>query len=203
MTRRRAIDDAAIERLVDQRRQVVGRAVGLLEADRDVPAELQPEALRETVALLTVSLEELKVAEEELLQQNEELARTRDAVEANGRYFRRLFEELPFPYIVTDICGMILNVNSAAAELVKRPADLLEGKPMLTLVPLEQRSRFREAVNRLAMVDAARDWHVTLLRRGDAPVEVTVEARLARGRPGEVDVICWMLRAAGSAAPTA
>jgi len=197
--RRRPTDDAAIERLVDQRRQVVGRAVRVLETDLEVPIEAQPEALRETVALLTVSLEELKVAEEELVQQNEELVLTREAVETSTRHFRRLFEDAPLPYVVTDAVGIIRHANHAAAVLFKRPAELLEGKPLLNFVPLDRRGTFREAINRLQLVDAAHDWRVTLLRHGDGPMPVTIDVRLARGsEPGE-DLICWMLRPAVAA----
>ncbi len=198
--RRRPTDDAAIERLVEQRRAVVGRAVSVLETDREVPIERHPDTLRETVALLSVSLEELKVAEEELVQQNEELVTTRDAVESSARYYRRLFEEAPFPYVVTDMVGLIRQANHAAAVLFKRPSELLEGKPLLSFVPLDRRSGFREAINRLQLVDCARDWRITLLRHGDGPMPVTIDVRLARGqRPGE-DLICWVLRPA--VAPT-
>jgi PAS domain S-box-containing protein len=199
--RRRATDDAAIARLADQRRTIVGRAVGVLESGHEVPIEVQPETLRETVALLSVSLEELKVAEEELVQQNEELALTREAVETSTRKFRRLFEEAPLPYIVTDAVGMIRHANHAAAVLFKRPAELLEGKPLLAFVPLDRRSTFREAINRLQLVDVARDWRVTLLRHGDGPIPVTIDVRLARGtQPGE-DLVCWMLRPAVATLP--
>jgi PAS domain S-box-containing protein len=193
-------DDAAIARLADQRRTIVGRAVGVLELDREVPIEVEPETLRETVALLSVSLEELKVAEEELVQQNEELLLTREAVESSSRLFRRLFEEAPLPYLVTDTVGMIQHANHAARVLFKRPAELLEGKPLLAFVPLDRRATFREAINRLQLVDVAHDWRVTLLRHGDGPVPVTIDVRLARGtQPGE-DLICWVLRPAVAAA---
>ena len=199
--RRRPTGDEAIERLVDQRRQVVGRAVRVLDTDLEVPIEVQPEMLRETVALLSVSLEELKVAEEELVQQNEELVRTRDVVETSTRHFRRLFEEAPLPYVVTDTVGIIRHANHAAAVLFKRPAELLEGKPLLIFVPLDRRSSFREAINRLQLVDAAHDWRMTLLRHGDGPMPVTIDVRLARGgQPGE-DMMCWVLRPAIALTP--
>ena len=194
--RRRSTDDAAIERLVEQRHAVVSRAVHVLDADHETPEMERPETLRETVALLTVSLEELKVAEEELVQQNEELALTREAVETTSRHFRRLFDAMPLPYVVTDVVGMIRHVNHAASVLMKRPAELLEGKPLLSLVPLDGRSTFRDAISRLQLVEAARDWRVTLLRHGDDPIAVAIDVQLARGsEPGE-DFICWVLRPA-------
>lgn len=64
--RRRHTVDETISRLTAQRRQVADRAVQVLDTDREVAIEAQPETLRETTALLAVSLEELKVAEEEL-----------------------------------------------------------------------------------------------------------------------------------------
>ncbi|MDQ3949148.1 MAG: PAS domain-containing protein [Gemmatimonadota bacterium] len=192
--RRRATDDAAISRLVDQRREVLSRAVQVLDSDREVPIDVQPEALRETTALLATSLEELKVAEEELMQQNEELLITREAIEATSRHFRRMFEDAPLPYVVTDVCGIIRHANRAAATLLKRPAELLERKPLLTFVPLDRRGTFRDAISRLQLVDAARDWRVKLLRHGDEPVQVAIDVRLSPGARDGEDLICWMIR---------
>jgi PAS domain S-box-containing protein len=200
--RRRPTDDEAIERLVAQRRHVVGQAVRVLDMDREVPIEAHPDTLRETVALLSVSLEELKVAEEELVQQNEELSLTREAVESSTRHFRRLFEDAPLPYVVTDVVGIIRHANHAAAVLFKRPSELLEGKPLLSFVPLDRRGSFREAINRLQLVDAAHDWRVTLLRHGDGPVPVTIDVKLSRSPDPGGDLICWALRPAVAPAPT-
>jgi PAS domain S-box-containing protein len=194
--RRRATDDAAISRLVDQRREVLSRAVHVLEGDREIAIDVQPEVLRETTALLTTSLEELKVAEEELLQQNEELLLTRDAIESTSRHYRRLFEDSPLAYVVTDVCGIIQHANHAAAVLFKRPAELLERKPLLTFVPLDRRGSFRDAINRLPLVDAARDWRVKLLRHGDEPVNVSIDVRLSRGERDGDDLLCWVIRPA-------
>jgi PAS domain S-box-containing protein len=194
--RRRATDNAAIARLGEQRRTIVGRAVGVLDSDREVPIDIQPETLRETVALLSVSLEELKVAEEELVQQNEELVLTREAVESNSRLYRRIFEEAPLPYVVTDVCGIIQHANHAAVVLLKRPAELLEGKPLLVFVPLDRRGAFREAINRLRLIEVVHDWRMTLLRHGDGPVPVTIDVRLGRGSEDGQEVIYWVLRPA-------
>jgi PAS domain-containing protein len=192
--RRRHIDNAAITRLTEQRREVVDRAVHVLDVDHDIPIDDQPETLRETAALLAVSLEELKVAEEELVQQNEELLTTREAIESMSRQYRRLFDDMPLPYIVTDICGIIRHANHAAATLLRRPAEMLDRKPLLSFVPLDRRSSFRDAINRLPLVDAAQDWRVNLLRHGDAPVPVAIEARVSAGLHAGEDLICWVIR---------
>lgn len=208
--RRRHTDNEAIARLTEQRRAVVDRAVHVLapqgvsgraphavsgiDPDLELAAEMQPETLRETAALLAVSLEELKVAEEELVQQNEELLITREAIESASRHYRRLVDDMPFPYIVTDVVGIIRHANGAAAALLGRPAEILERKPLLAFIPLDRRASFRDAINRLQLVDAAHDWRVKLLRHGDAPVSVSIEARISRGEHLGEDLICWLLR---------
>ena len=200
-TRRRQTNGDAVARLTEQRLQLIGRAVEVLDVDGGVPVVAENETLRETAALLTISLEELKVAEEELSQQNEELVSSREAIESTSRHYRRLFDDMPVPYVVTDVCGIIRHANGAAVALLKRPADVLERKPLLTLVPLEGRSRFREAISRLRLVDAARDWRTDLLRHGDAPVSVAIDVRVSRGVQDGEDLMCWLLRPTATALP--
>jgi PAS domain-containing protein len=192
--RRRVTGDAAISRLVERRHEVLSRAVQVLDSDREIPIEAQPEALRETTALLAISLDELKVAEEELRQQNEDLVVAREAIESTSRHFRRLFEDAPLPYIVTDVCGIVTHANHAAVVLLKRPAELLEGKSLLAFVPFEGRGSFRDAISRLQLVDAAHDWRVILMRHGDAPVQVSIDVRVSSGVHDGEDLICWVVR---------
>jgi PAS domain-containing protein len=181
---------------------VSGHEVSGLDVDREIPIDTQPETLRETAALLTASLEELKVAEEELVQQNEELLVTREAIESTSRHFRRLFDDMPVPYLVTDICGIIRHANKAAAALFRRPAELLERKPLLSFVPLDRRSTFRDAINRLQLVDSAHDWRVKLLRHGDSPVSVAIDACISDGEHDGEDAICWVVRPLESGFPS-
>ena len=192
--RPRTTDNAAITRLGEQRRELLSRAVLALESDCEIPIDVHPETLRKTTALLAASLEELRVAEEELLQQNEELIATREAIDARTREFQRLFDDAPLPYVVTDSCGTIRHANRAAAVLLKRPAELLERKPLLGFVPLERRSAFRDALNRLPLVDAAHDWRVTMLRHGDSPVDLAIDVAVSTGGATEEMLLCWVLR---------
>jgi PAS domain-containing protein len=128
------------------------------------------------------------------MQQNEELLIAREAIESTSRHFRRLFEDAPLPYVVTDVCGIIRHANHAAAVLLKRPAELLERKPLLAFVPLDRRGSFRDAINRLPLVDVAHDWRVKMLRHGDGPVDVAIDVRLSAGPHDGEDFICWVIR---------
>jgi PAS domain-containing protein len=191
----------AIARLTEQRREIMSRAVQVLDADREMPVEAESDTLRATAALLAISLEALKVAEEQLVQQSEELRVTRDAIESTSRHYRRLFDDLPVPCVVTDVCGIIRHANGAAVALLRRPADVLEREPLLTLLPLDRRSMFRDAINRLLLVDAAYDWRVELLRYGDAPVSVAIDVSVSRGLHDGEDLMCWLLRPVATLLP--
>jgi PAS domain-containing protein len=199
--RRRPANEASISHMIDQRRQLLARAVNVLDTEGGVATEVETETLRETAGLLALSLEELRVAEETLVQQNEELHGARAAIESTSRHYHRLFDDMPLPYVVTDICGIIQHANRAAAALLKRDQDLLERKPLVNFVPSDRRSGFRDAINRLRLVDSASDWRVTMLRQTDGPIDVSIEVRRSPGERDGEELICWILRPVDSIAP--
>ncbi len=67
---------------------------------------------------LNTTMEELRVAEEEMRQQNEALAEAYDIVAKWRLHYEELFELAPEAYLVTDMEGMIQEANQAAADLL-------------------------------------------------------------------------------------
>src|SRR5262245_48108106 len=59
------------------------------------------------------ALEELRVAEELLLQQNQELELSAENIESERRRYEDLFEFAPDAYFVTDARGVIQEANRA------------------------------------------------------------------------------------------
>jgi two-component system NtrC family sensor kinase len=106
---------------------------------------LTPEALQE----LSTALEELGVVTEELRQQNDELAVTRELVEAERRHYQELFEFAPDGYLITDRNGVVHEVNRNAAKLLGLRADLLIGKPLIVHIPQHEHSPFRQLLTRI------------------------------------------------------
>jgi PAS domain-containing protein len=149
-------------------------------------------------ALFAAQVEQVEVAERELLQKAEELRVTREAIDSTRGYVWRLFDEAPVPYVVTDVCGIIKQANRAAAVLLKRPEATLELISLTTFVPLDRRNAFREGINRLPLVGMANDWRVQLLRHGDSPIDAAIDVSVCRGgREGE-DLLCWVIRPVGN-----
>jgi PAS domain S-box-containing protein len=161
-----------------------------LQAQVAEPNAVSRKQLLEAIGALQESLQELDVAEVELAQQNEELMVAREAVEVERHRYRELFDEAPFPYLVTDANGMVDEANQAAAELLSRPRDTPEGKPLMMLVAPEDRGRFRDFLRELRTAPRRRDTELEMgaERR---KVVLTVEPDERPGRPLRLR---WVLR---------
>jgi PAS domain-containing protein len=111
-----------------------------------------------------------------------------------GRQYRLLFERAPLPYVVTNFDGTIRAANRAAAVLLKRPSELLAGRPLAAFVPLEHRAHFRETLAGLPLLDGLRDWRLTLLPHAGAPVDVSMHATVLDREWQDGDAILWIVR---------
>ena len=101
----------------------------------DLPShELTSKLLSE----LNSALHELQTTTVELLEQNEEMAASRQTLEEERRRYQELFDFAPDGYLVTDTEGIILDANSAATNLFNVSKSLLIGKPLAIFVRSEE-----------------------------------------------------------------
>jgi PAS domain S-box-containing protein len=184
-----------LEALVHCRRTVLQRATALMDGPADIPFVERFDAIPSLSALLTTSLEELKVAEEELREQNEKLLAQRAATEEHTRYYRLLFQHAPAPAFVTDVYGTIQESNLAAARLFRREANHLERKPLAALLSPDRRDSFRKQLTLIAStVDGVRDWPLRMQRVGDVPILVHAAVTLVPGVGAtKSGLLHWML----------
>jgi PAS domain S-box-containing protein len=110
---------------------------------------------------------------------DESASGARSAPDAAARQYRLLFERAPLPYVVTDFGGTIRAANRAAAVMLKRPSELLEGKSLAAFVPLECRAEFRETL--------------AALPHAGAPVDVAMHASVLDGAWEGGDAIFWLV----------
>lgn len=187
--------DSAFGALVRARQTVLTRASALLDPEQTLPLAEQYDALPAMTGLLMTSLEELKVAEEELREQNMELLKQSDARESVVEHYRQLFMCAPVPAFVTDIYGTIIEANVAASALFKRDAQRLPRKPFAAMLAQTGREEFRRQLNRIKPDRGVDDWRLTLHRTGDDPVNVRATVsfvpNIGATRTG---VLYWMLR---------
>ena len=142
--------------------------------------QLETEAFKE----IDTALEEFQVAEEELRQQNSELADARALVEAERQRYQELFDFAPDGYLVTDTYAMIRGANRAAAALLNVPQQHLVGKPLTSFIPNEERQAFRFQLNRLQQLERLEDWEIRLCRRNGAVFDAALTIATVRNQDG-------------------
>ena len=141
---------------------------------------------------LDVTLEELRVAEEEVRTQQEALDAGRDLAEAERERYQALFLLAPAAYLVTDPAGLIREANLRAVALLGVERRLVAGKPLALFVDIDDRSRFRDRLARIAGEDMA-EWRVRLRPRGGDPLPVAVSVAVGRDPAGSVRELRWLL----------
>lgn len=163
-----------------------------LQAQVAEPVPVSRKQLLEALGALQESLQELDVAEAELAQQNEELMAAREALEIERHRYRELFDEAPFPYMVTSASGMVEEANLAAEELLVKPRDTLIGKPLAVLVAPDDRPRFRDFMWELRN-EPGRDRREAELEMGGERCQVVLTVN-RDDRPGKPLRLRWVLR---------
>jgi len=184
--------------LANYRQTVIRETADVVLNAAAATADYRSDSFPKVAALLTSSLEELKVAEEELAEQNNYLLAQRDEYMRHVDYERRLFEFAPVALLVTNLVGSITEANRATQTLLGQPEDQLDRKPLISLVPLEDRRTFRSELARITVAQGVSDWKFRLNRTRDVPVVVSAAAHLVgRGNRSGGAALFWSLRPIG------
>ena len=121
-----------------------------------------PKLLARSITELESVLDMLRVAQQQLVENRARLEQMQNELSREREKYRRLFDEMPQPYVITRSDTLILEANFAASELLNVSQRFLVGKTLSVFV-CEDRTRF--------LLDAAR------MMSEPAPVEMTVKMR--------------------------
>lgn len=141
------------------------------------------------------ALENLELAKEELHQQNENLNTAYEVAKVESQYYRDLFEYAPEAYLVTDIAGVIRQVNYTAAKLLNTQRHFLVGKPLVSLIDRKNRPSFRSLLNHLHQSNQVREtWEVNLLPLHSQPINVALTMNMIRNQQDTPIALSWLVR---------
>jgi two-component system, OmpR family, sensor histidine kinase VicK len=132
----------------------------------------QGKLLGRSLQELGTTLEELRVAQEQLIEGRQRLEAVNVELTRERQRYWQLFEEMPQAYVVTDPSSVITEVNRAAAQLFNVSQRFLVGKAMSVFV-CEDRGRFLADIARLAAEGRAGELAFKLRPRERAPLDVT------------------------------
>ncbi len=151
-------------------------------SDRD-----QVKLLGRSLQELSTALEELRVAQEQLVEGRNKLETVQAELLRERERYWQLFDEMPQAYVVTEPSSIITEVNRAGAQLFNVSQRFLVGKAMSVFV-CEDRSRFLSDISRFAAEGGSAELALKLRPRERAPLDViaTVGA--------DVKGLRWVLR---------
>jgi PAS domain-containing protein len=188
-------DDDLVTTFAQQRQLLLKHTADLLCADAGQSATQSAEREAKLSAILVTSLEELKVAEEELEERVGALATMRDELERRVLNAQQLFDLAPACLLVTDVYGSILEANRACLMLLKRDFDLLQRQPLARFIPPDERRGFREGLARIVGTDGVSDWRFLLIRPTDGPLMVSAAVNVCSALgPAGGSKLFWSLR---------
>ncbi len=164
--------------------------------------ESTQELLRE-LAFLRATLEELR-------RENAELATVRQALEAERRRYREVFELAPDGYVLTNLEGVIREANRAASALLGVRQDSLMGKSLLVFVDKEAHAEVESKFAHWRSVERVQTDRLPAAQRGQIRLRVykgasfPAEYTISPARDGQDRVIGlrWMLRDLSESART-
>jgi PAS domain S-box-containing protein len=172
--------------LVDRVGQLRTRADGLSPREQQI--------MEEPLHELGNAVEELQVAEEELLQQNDQLRTAQELIEQERHRYQDLFDFAPDGYIVTDTNGTIREANLAAARLLNVRRDALIGKPLPLYIGQDDYRRFRTRLVKLQDAGWQEHLEVQVRPRGSPAFPAEITANPVSDRDGKIAGVRWLLR---------
>ena len=170
------------------------RATFAEDVDR-LRAQVSQEAaddLLAAIGALEVAQEELRVADEEIAAQREQIDWLLQQHEADGLWRQRLSTALPVALLRTRHDGAVVEVNTAAAMLLNVAPGELTGKPLASFVAPDDRPALRSALRQLTVTAGEQTLLLRLAPRGGGVVAATAVAT-AVPRPDAAPWVQWVL----------
>jgi PAS domain S-box-containing protein len=143
---------------------------------------------------LSSALEELRAAEEELID-------TRERAENERASYQDLFDFAPDGYLVTDAHGRIIEANRASLSLLRVPPSQIRDRPLLVFVAAQDRAMLLQALREMKSRERG-EWTLRLVPRGATRANSGIETIVAHAvvasiRPwsgSPVNGLRWMIR---------
>jgi PAS domain S-box-containing protein len=181
--------EALVERITELYRQISNL--------KELAGDPYSDTLSNALEALEVSLEELAASEEEISQQNEELIEAQEALDAERRRYRELFDLAPVSYLVTDLQGRIQEANRAAVEMLRSSP---VGEDLKRFIRPEDPAAFFAKTEQLRLEGQIQGWEIGVRARrpkGEGEPEhihALVAANLLTDSKGEPTGFRWLIR---------
>jgi PAS domain-containing protein len=167
------------------RTAAVEKRLMVMAQEHDGGQKPTPQLMKSALRDLGETLEELRVATEQLQLAADDIAVARREASLNADRYRELYEGLPMACLMTNDDGCVTDANACASRLLNVSAPYLAGKPLMLYLP--QREAYFDLLERVK-TDGHANAHVVVRPRDRKPVDVklTVAALKQQSR------WCWV-----------
>jgi len=153
-----------------------------------------PSTLARAIQELQSALGELRVIEEQLRFQHDELMMARRDCQLQRSRYRQLLDFIPDACFVTDAAGRVREANPAAADALNVDRESIAGRPLAEFVVEDQRSEFLRRIAELRGRERIERWQVEFKPCGDRPsFRASVNVSVVREGKRAVGVQ-WLMR---------
>ena len=141
------------------------------------------------------AVDDLRLAEQEMREQNERLAESHNTVVEERRRYQQLFQFAPDAYLLTDLHGIVREANSSAARLLGDEPRFMVGKALVAFVALDDRARVRAELGRWQSEPAPKSLEIRLQPRYGPAFDAAIALSVARGGPRDTAIgFRWLVR---------
>lgn len=153
-------------------------------------------AVTQLSQMVLTSLELLKVAEDELREEQRTSATRAVVQERRIAHLAALFDHAPMALLLTATDTTIREANRAASALLGRTVHDLEGRRLSDMIPTAQRAGFKEQLAHAHELGAIASWSFNLELRRAVPSVVSATLSLIDDAAVGSRALYWSLRAA-------
>lgn len=143
---------------------------------------------------LLAIIEELHVAEAELVQQSEGIAILKRALEIERQHCQNLMEYSSDAYLVTDAKGQILASNHAAERMLRRSKSQMTGKYITEFILSDEVSNLHERMLSVTETDAFINWETRCQPSMGSNLNVSVSVYGVRDFVTKTYMLHWQIQ---------
>jgi PAS domain S-box-containing protein len=176
-----------------QRQRLLSHAGTLLTASpNEVAADSA--AVSRLTQTLVASLEFLKVAEQEMVDERRRHATVEDAQTRQAAHYQALFDLAPTPLLITTTDTSIRDLNAAAARLLGLEPSQVDGRQLSSMVPRAQAAAFKEQLGHMLEIGSVAAWSFTLDVQRNLPVVISATVEIINDPAVGARALYWNIR---------
>jgi PAS domain-containing protein len=118
--------------------------------------------------------------------------RTHPSIESALEYFKKIFDEAPAPYLITNLELIVTDANNAAQRMLGRSLVILREKPLLVVVDRGDRVALRDMTTELLNGQSALTRPLRIRPFRQTPLEIVVSACVCCDGDGVPECIFWI-----------